>query len=334
MEIKHLRVLVAAIEAGSVQAASRQLNIAQPALSRRLMELEAMLGCKLLARGARGVTPTPAGLALYRDALSILDSVVEAGQKAQRLGLEQARAIRLGLVLTARKYGFVREALATFNASHPEAGVAFTRGNSRDLAAALRQGQLDATLLYERHPSAARIAERLVHKERYVLAAHPSHRLAISGAALLGDLAAEPLVCMLRQDTADNHNPMLAQLRQHGLEPLVDQWASTPEEIFELVMVSGGLCITPASSIFSIPPGQLIFRALPDFATELELRVCWNAAPAPSALSRFIDELHYAIDRHQEEISSPAAGWAVLDGVPLFRAGTPRGFGSAGDSCL
>ena len=140
MEIKHLRVLVAAIEEGSIQAASRQLNIAQPALSRRIIDLEAMLGCELLVRGGRGVTPTQAGLALYRDALGIIEAVAEAGQRAQRLGLEQAREIRLGLVQTARKDGFVREALAAFNAAHPEAGVAFTRAGSRDLASAIRDG--------------------------------------------------------------------------------------------------------------------------------------------------------------------------------------------------
>jgi DNA-binding transcriptional LysR family regulator len=320
MEIKHLRVLVAVIEEGSVLAASRRLHIAQPALSRRIRDLEDMLGCALLVRGARGVTPTRAGLALYRDALAIIDAVAEAEQRAQRLGLQQARAIRLGLVLTSRKYEFLREALAAFQASHPEAGVAFTRGHSRDLAGAMREGQLDATLLYELHLNSDRVAQRLVHKERYVLAAHPSHRLAVAGAATFAELAAEPLICMLRQDRADNENPMLQQLRQHGLEPVVDQWAGSPEEIIELVMVTGGLCITPASSIVSTPPGQLVFRALPDFAMELELWACWTASPATSALSAFIDHLNRAIERHQQEIRSAVSGWTVLDGVPLFRA--------------
>ena len=124
---------------------------------------------------------------------------------------------------------------------------------------------------------------------------------------------------MLRQDTAENHNPLLQQLRQHGLEPVVGHWASSPEEIFELVMVSGGLCITPASSILSTPPGQLVFRALPDFAMELELRLCWKDPPATPTLSVFTEYLNRAIDRHQLEISSPGASWTVLDGVQLFR---------------
>lgn len=318
MEIKHLRVLVAAIEEGSIQAASRQLNIAQPALSRRIIDLEAMLGCELLVRGGRGVTPTPAGLALYRDALGIIEYVADAGQRAQRLGLEQAREIRLGLVQTARKYGFVREALAAFNAAHPEAGVAFTRAGSRDLASAIRDGLLDATLLYELHLSSPRLSERLVHKERYVLAAHPSHRLAVRGAASLAELAGEPIVCVLRNDIANDHNPLIQQLRQHGLEPVVGQWASNPEEMIDLVMVSGGICVTPASTIQSTPAGQLVFRALPEFASELELRVGWINPPATAPLAGFVEHLNRAIDRHQGEFRQSMPSWAILDGVSLF----------------
>ena len=73
MDIKHLRIFVAAVEEGSIQAASRLLNIAQPALSRRIRDLEDELGCTLLVRGGKGVTPTQAGLALYRDALGIIE---------------------------------------------------------------------------------------------------------------------------------------------------------------------------------------------------------------------------------------------------------------------
>lgn len=319
MELKHLRILVAAIDAGSLQAASRQLNIAQPALSRRIMDLEAILGCDLLVRGARGVTPTRAGLALYQDALGIIESVAETGQRARRLGLEQAREIRLGLVKMARKYGFVREALAAFNASHPEAGVAFTRAGSRELVAAIRDGQLDATLLYELHAGSSRLAERVVHKERYVLAAHPSHALAARGAAALADLAGVPMVCVQRHDMANDYNPLLQQLRQHGIEPVVGQWADSPEEMMDLVIISGGICITPASSIAATPVGQLVFRALPEFTMELDVRMVWASPPATPALAAFVHYFGQAIDRHQAMMAKSPPTWAVLDNIPQLR---------------
>jgi DNA-binding transcriptional LysR family regulator len=124
---------------------------------------------------------------------------------------------------------------------------------------------------------------------------------------------------VLRHDIANDHNPLLQQLRQHGLEPVVGQWASNPEEMIDLVMVSGGICITPASTIQSTPKGQLIFRALPDFVSELDLRIGWTIPPATSTLAAFVAQLHAAIDRHQAEIANRLPEWAVLDGISLYR---------------
>ncbi|MBU6266609.1 MAG: LysR family transcriptional regulator [Sphingomonadales bacterium] len=317
MDLKDMRVLVAAIEQGSIQAAARLLNTAQPALSRRLHELEAELGCALLVRGGRGVVPTPAGLSLYRDALQVLDAASDAGQRARRVGLEQGREVRLGLVQNARRYPFLADGLAAFTERAPNAGVALTRGFSRDLAGALRDGQLDATLLYERHTVGGRLRDRLVHRERYVLAAHPAHPLARPGALPVAELAGVPLVFVLRPDNANQHNPLVADCRLHGFDPVIARWAASPEEMLDFVYAGGGACITPGSTIRMIPPGQLCFRALPDFRTELELRLAWTEPAAGSIAARFVACLEAAIDRHQQALG----GGAILDGVTLYRAG-------------
>ena len=78
MELRHLRYFVAAVEEGSMQGAAGRMNVAQPALSRRIRDLEIRIGCDLLIRGARGVTPTRAGTSLYRDALKLLEGLDEA----------------------------------------------------------------------------------------------------------------------------------------------------------------------------------------------------------------------------------------------------------------
>jgi DNA-binding transcriptional LysR family regulator len=144
--------------------------------------------------------------------------------------------------------------------------------------------------------------------------------LAVRGAASLSDLAGEPIVCVLRNDIAGDHNPLIQQLRQHGLEPVVGQWASNPEEMIDLVMVSGGICVTPASTIQSTPTDQLIFRALPEFASELELRIGWVNPPATPTMASFVLHLNGAIDRHQAALTKRPPEWCVLDGVNLLRA--------------
>lgn len=57
---------------GRFLSAEAKLNIAQSAMSRQIQQLEADLGVRLLERTGRGVTLTPAGEILYRDAKQIL----------------------------------------------------------------------------------------------------------------------------------------------------------------------------------------------------------------------------------------------------------------------
>ena len=59
-----MRSFLAVLDAGSLTAAARQLQAQQPTLSRHIAELEAQLGAPLFERTGRGVSPTPAALAI------------------------------------------------------------------------------------------------------------------------------------------------------------------------------------------------------------------------------------------------------------------------------
>lgn len=83
MELRQLRYLISIIDFGSFSRASGQLNVAQPALSQQIANLEAELETPLLIRSARGVVPTEAGERLYRQAQSILAQVDQAKSEAR-----------------------------------------------------------------------------------------------------------------------------------------------------------------------------------------------------------------------------------------------------------
>lgn len=321
MELKHLRYFVAAVEEGSLLAAAERLAIAQPALSRRIQDLEADLGCALLVRSVRGVTPTRAGMTLYREALEVLGKVGDALQQTRRAGFEQDQEFRLGLIWAARKYGFIREAVTSYGQEHPGAGVAFTRAGSLGMSAALRDGRLDATLLHDQRLTADRFGERIIHMERYVLAAHPDHRLAQPGPIELAELAGEPFVWLPRPFQPDDHDPLLEHCRVGGLEPVIGQLANSPDELMDLVSIGAGVCLTPASTMAIIPAGQIAFRPVPGLARELHLSLAWSRNLSAAPVLAFLGHLHAAIDRHQAAIESGAVSWAQANGLQLVRTG-------------
>lgn len=327
MELKHLRYFVAAVEEGSLQRAAQRMHVAQPALSRRIRDLEAEIACTLLVRNPQGVVPTLAGADLYREALSILDRLDLASRHARRLGINQGRQVRLGLVQTSRKYGFVQRGIAAFAASAPSIGVEMVRAASHDLAIELREGRLDLTLLYERRPAAQGFGERLVHTERYVLAVHPSHPLAEAAPVALARLSGEPLVWLARRDDVDHHDRLLQQCRLHGFEPAIARMARSHEEQIDLVVAAGGLCLTPASTMLTLPEDMLLFRPLPALEMELHLSLAWSLDLAEGAMGGVLDALEDAIDRHQGKIAAGTAPCSRLYGHQVLlveRAASPQ----------
>src|SRR5215831_10648395 len=92
LELRHLRCLVAIVDAGTFTDAAIELGISQAAVSRNLMALERVLSVQLLHRTSRNITPTTAGvhiLAQARQILAAADNLVAeatTGHTTLRIG--------------------------------------------------------------------------------------------------------------------------------------------------------------------------------------------------------------------------------------------------------
>ncbi|MFB7505671.1 LysR family transcriptional regulator [Streptomyces broussonetiae] len=78
LELRHLRVLCAIADAGSVGRAATHLGYSQPAVSTQLRRIERFLGEPLFERGTSGVRPTSYGaevVARARDVLARADAI-------------------------------------------------------------------------------------------------------------------------------------------------------------------------------------------------------------------------------------------------------------------
>jgi DNA-binding transcriptional LysR family regulator len=95
--LEAMSVLVAAVETGSLSAAGRKLRTPLPTVSRKVSELEAHLGTRLLIRSTRRLTLTDAGAAYVAASKRILDQVTEA----ERAAAGEHSAPRGELIVTA-----------------------------------------------------------------------------------------------------------------------------------------------------------------------------------------------------------------------------------------
>jgi DNA-binding transcriptional LysR family regulator len=95
--LEAMSLLVAAADAGSLSAAARRLHMPLPTFSRKVAELEARIGSRLLIRSTRRLAPTDAGLAYLDACRRILEEVAEA----ERIAAGEFSAPKGRLVLAA-----------------------------------------------------------------------------------------------------------------------------------------------------------------------------------------------------------------------------------------
>src|SRR5215207_1159692 len=83
MDLKRLRTFVAIVDYGTASKAALRLRIAQPAISRHLIDLEEEFGLKLFDRAGRGLILTRAGEQLLDHCREILGRVAFLSEQAR-----------------------------------------------------------------------------------------------------------------------------------------------------------------------------------------------------------------------------------------------------------
>jgi LysR family tcuABC transcriptional regulator len=168
MDLRQLKYFVQIVESGSLAKASRQLYIAQPALSQQIAKLEAEVGKPLLIRTARGVTPTENGAALHHHARFMLRQLDQALSIARQEPGTVHGMVSVGLAATtvcAVGVPFMRR----IREKYPGIVLNVVEGMSGHLAQMMRMGQLDLAILFSRDAVPDLPAEPLVEEELFVM---------------------------------------------------------------------------------------------------------------------------------------------------------------------
>jgi DNA-binding transcriptional LysR family regulator len=168
--LEAMKTLLAAVDGGSLSAASRALNTPLPTISRRVSELEAHLGAQLLVRTSRKLILTDAGDAFVTSARRLLDDLGEA----ERAASGEYRAPRGELLVTAPiMFGKLHVApiVHEFLAAYPDVTVRLTLS---DQVIDLIEAQVDIAVRIGRLPDSDLIA-RQAGFVRWVFCASPAY---------------------------------------------------------------------------------------------------------------------------------------------------------------
>lgn len=172
IKLRHIRAFLDIATSGGISAVARSQSVTQPALSRTLAEMEAMLGKSLFLRQGRRLVLTDEGR-IYRRHAAMALQALEAGSSALSPG-GQTR-LRLGLLPTVAASFFPTVALR-FSQHQPDCTLSIETGPHFFLMSQLREGAID--LVIGRLPRADEMAglqfEHL-YEEEVVLVARAGH---------------------------------------------------------------------------------------------------------------------------------------------------------------
>jgi len=150
LDVTRLRVLVAVARHGSVTAAARALNYAQPSVSHHIARLEAETGASLLQRAGRGVQLTDAGRLLAERAAEIIGRLDAAeAELAAHIGGREGR-VRLAAFPSALGT-IVPAAAARLEAESPGMELMLTEAEPPEVLHMLRAGHVDVALTFRHH---------------------------------------------------------------------------------------------------------------------------------------------------------------------------------------
>ncbi|SDW09207.1 LysR substrate-binding domain-containing protein [Roseicitreum antarcticum] len=281
VKLRHIRAFLDIAAFGSITGAAQAQGVTQPALSRTLAELEALLATPLFRRDGRKLALTEAG-ALFRHHASLGVQAFEAAANALHPGRAEA-VIRAGVLPTAATQLFPHVALR-FHALRPDSTLAIITGPHSHLMQLLRRGRID--LMLGRMPDAGEMQDMSfehLYDDDIVLVARAGHPAQAAGLSLAATLRRYPVI--LPPHGAIIRRPVEALLAAHDLSAL--------RPAFETVALTVGCGIVVQSDAVwfisrGVVSGDLALGRMQVLATDaayLSGAVGLTTRPGPAAAS-------------------------------------------------
>lgn len=250
---------------GSYAEAGRELGLTRSAVSKAVMELEQILGVRLLDRTTRRVSPTEAGRAYYERCLDVLSQIEETELQVSRLNDEPRGTLRINAPMS---FGirYLGDAVAELSAVHPDLKVELIL-NDRFIDP-LEEG-VDVTVRIGTLADSSLIARKLAPARR-VLIASPGYIAQYGRPKVPGDLINHRCLAY-GQSTVNSLRWQLTRGEETITVPVASQLCSNNGEILRAAAIAGnGIAKLPT---FIVGPDILDGRLevlMPDYPpTEL-----------------------------------------------------------------
>jgi DNA-binding transcriptional LysR family regulator len=273
MESRNLETLLWVVRLGSISAAAAQLHLSQPAITRRIQELERDLQARLFERRGVGVAPTAVAQALVQNAERVLAEIAAMRSTASDRATVRGK-LRIGI---AELIGltWIDRLLARIEDEYPELTTEIDVDLSSSLIDRVLRRELDVAFFPGSAPAESLCQTKIGSCEyRWVAKADIVHG---NGDVSPHDLADMPIIVMPKG--AAWHNIVMQWFMQAGVRPTRVRTCNSLSVNTSLVRKGLGISAMPVDLVSDeLASGELIaLRERPSLP-----KVGYSAAYMPS----------------------------------------------------
>jgi DNA-binding transcriptional LysR family regulator len=288
LELRHLRYFVAVAEELHFGRAAARLNVAQPALSQQIKQLERELGALLLARTKRRVALTEPGRLFLTEARRTLAQAALAVEVARGAEAGEVGRLRIGYV-DAALWSPLPEVIRAFRERFPRVALTMLERMPTEQPADIRRGDIDLAI-GPPPPAGAPVEVTPFTEETGLVALPAAPPLAGREAIAIGDLADAPWLLVPARVPSRLRDLTLRAAAAAGFTPRVAQEARELDTLIALVSAGLGVTLVPASAARFPRPG-VVFRPLAGKALSFRLVALQRRGLVPPAVRSFLDVL-------------------------------------------
>ncbi len=269
LEVRHLRLVSAVAELGSLTRAGDRLHLTQSALSHQLRDIESRLGAALFLRVGKRLVLTPAGERLLATARDVLDRLDRTEQDIHQMGKARAGMLRLTTECYTC-YHWLPPLLVRYRQRFPQVEVRIDVGATGRPLDMLLAGKLDLAIM-STPVRDRRLVSRPVFDDELVVVAARDHRFAKQTHVRLSDLRDETLYVYPPKEESRVLQEVLVP---SGHVPARVEEVMLTESIAELVKAGLGVSVLARWAVQPlVDAGSLVIRPL----TARGLRRQWRA---------------------------------------------------------
>ncbi|QBD75550.1 LysR family transcriptional regulator [Ktedonosporobacter rubrisoli] len=270
MELRNLRHFMVVAEEMNFTRAAERLQIAQPALTRSIHNLEEELQVLLFDRSKRQIALTPAGQGFLKQAYLIFADVEAAIQIARQFDQGKLGYLAIGFT-GAAIYSVLPQIVHTYQERFPEVEVVLHELSMREQVTALSEHRLDIGFAV-----APSLVENLAYERllecSMVVVLPETHPLASRARVALAELAKEPWIWFPRKLNPHYHDQNTRLCQQAGFEPRIVQETAHPHIMASLVAAGLGVAMMSAWTQ-SLKREGIVFKPLlePSWSVDLQM---------------------------------------------------------------